>query len=124
MYKAIFLHLIVDDNFCFSFSLISLGVNSIIINYFTRLFHVILFSNCLKMFTKFSYSKTLFFKLSRINLKPINAHRLSYEFVRYKSDEFIGRHIGPRENDKKIMLESIGYKVHEFCIITIIIIII
>lgn len=76
------------------------------------------------MFTKLSYSKTLFFKLSRISLKPINAHRFSYEFVRYKSDEFIGRHIGPRENDKKIMLESIGYKVYEFCIIIITIIII
>jgi len=29
-----------------------------------------------------------------------------------KSNEFIARHIGPRDNDKKVMLETLGFKVY------------
>jgi hypothetical protein len=29
----------------------------------------------------------------------------------YKSNEFIARHIGPREHEKKTMLETLGFKV-------------
>jgi len=32
------------------------------------------------------------------------------DYFKYKSDQFIGRHIGPRENEKTEMLNSLGFK--------------
>lgn len=50
---------------------------------------------------------------SKLLVRALSNGNISSEHRTYKSDEFIARHIGPRENDKKIMLDTMGCKVRK-----------